>query len=160
MKTSHYKLAEQLGQCLLARKLKCTVAESCTGGMLAASITEIPGSSQWFDRAFITYSNRAKNEMLSIAETIINTQGAVSEATAQAMAEGALAHSHADLSAAITGIAGPDGGCAAKPVGTVWIAWAGLMPTAAQHYLFVGDRLKIRHLAVCEALKGMIKRLL
>lgn len=152
-----YKLAEKLGNILFARKLYCAVAESCTGGGLAAAITDIPGSSQWFERGFVTYTNEAKIEMLAVPKSVISSQGAVSEATVLAMAQGAILHSRADVSAAISGVAGPGGGSAEKPVGTVWIAWAGARWAEAQCYLFEGDRLAIREQAVLTALEGLIK---
>lgn len=150
-------LAHQLGALLLSRQWRCTVAESCTGGLLAAAITDLAGCSQWFDRGFITYSNQAKQQMLGVAWEIIASQGAVSEATARAMAEGALTASDAHLSVAITGIAGPDGGTADKPVGTVWFAWARhSYPTEARCHHFTGNRATIRQQAVCVALEGCI----
>ena len=117
------KLAQQLGIVLLARGEWLTAAESCTGGWLAQSVTAIAGSSAWFDRGFVTYSNAAKVEMLGVPETTIERHGAVSEATARAMAQGALSHSRADWSVAITGVAGPAGGSPEKPVGTICFAW-------------------------------------
>jgi nicotinamide-nucleotide amidase len=153
-----YKLAEKLGNILLASKLYCAVAESCTGGGLAAAITDIPGSSQWFDRGFVTYTNEAKIEMLAVPASMISSHGAVSEATVLAMAQGAILHSHAQVSAAISGVAGPGGGSVEKPVGTVWIAWAGAGNAAAQCYLFEGGRIAIREQAVLAALEGLIKR--
>ena len=153
-------LAVKLGQLLLQRKLHCTVAESCTGGSLAAAITEIPGSSKWFDRGFVTYSNAAKKDMLAVPSKVLSLQGAVSEATVFAMANGALAVSNAEISVAITGIAGPTGGTREKPVGTVWIGWAGdCQPTYTQCYLFEGDRCRIRQQSVQVALEGLIQRL-
>ena len=154
-----YQLADKLGSILLKQNLRCAVAESCTGGSLAAAITDIPGSSQWFERGFVTYSNEAKMEMLAVPAVVITSQGAVSEATARAMAEGAIAKSHAEVGLSITGIAGPGGGSIEKPVGTVWIAWADhLMPTRAQCYLFKGDRATIRQQSVQVALEGLIQR--
>jgi nicotinamide-nucleotide amidase len=154
-----YDLASQLGQVLLKRKLRCAVAESCTGGALAAAITDVAGSSQWFDRGFVTYTNEAKEEVLAVPKCVISSQGAVSEATVRAMAHGTIAVSDAQVSVAISGIAGPGGGSPDKPVGTVWIAWAGnLLPTYAQCYLFKGDRIAIRQQAVQVALEGLIKR--
>ena len=154
-----HALANQLGQVLLSRNLRCAVAESCTGGSLAAAITDIPGSSQWFDRGFVTYSNESKQQMLGVPEAMIASQGAVSEAVVRAMAEGTLAASLADVSVGISGIAGPDGGSLDKPVGTVWIAWAGCsQPTHAQCYLFMGDRLAVRQQAVQIALEGLIQQ--
>ncbi len=154
-----FGLAEKLGQLLLQRKLRCAVAESCTGGSLAATITDVAGSSQWFDRGFVTYTNEAKEEVLAVSADMIAREGAVSEATVCAMAEGTIACSHAKVSAAISGIAGPGGGTPKKPVGTVWIAWAGnLQPTHAQCYFFEGDRAAIRQQAVQAALEGLIER--
>lgn len=154
-----YQLAEQLGEILTQRKMRCVVAESCTGGALAAAITDVPGSSQWFERGFVTYSNEAKQDMLAVPEAIIASQGAVSEATACAMAHGAIAASNAEVSIAITGIAGPGGGSEEKPVGTVWIAWAGDMQATYSHcYFFTGGREAIRQQAVQIALQGLIRR--
>ena len=112
-------LCEALAQVLIAHKLRMATAESCTGGLIAASCTQLPGSSVWFERGFVTYSNAAKSESLGVPSSLIEANGAVSEEVAKAMAVGALNHSHADLSVAVTGIAGPTGGSAAKPVGTV-----------------------------------------
>lgn len=152
-----YSLASKLGSILLHRKLRVAVAESCTGGGLAAAITDIPGSSQWFDRGFVTYSNESKQQMLGVPACLIELQGAVSEAVVRAMAEGVLAASRAHVSVAISGIAGPDGGSVEKPVGTVWIAWAHASQLIhAQRYLFTGDRLAVRQQAVQTALDGLI----
>ena len=152
-----YTLANKLGQVLLSHNLRCTVAESCTGGSLAAAITDIPGSSQWFDRGFVTYSNESKQQMLDVPAQMISSQGAVSEAVVRSMAEGALATSRADVSVAISGIAGPDGGSVDKPVGMVWIAWAfSSQATNAKCYFFTGERLVIRQQAVQVALEGLI----
>ncbi len=157
MSISH--LAQQLGMVLLARKLRCVVAESCTGGALAAAITEIAGSSQWFERGFITYTNEAKIELLAVPHSVISSQGAVSEGTVRAMVRGALDASHADVSVAISGVAGPGGGSPDKPVGTVWLAWAcENKPIRAQCYLFKGDRKRIRQQAVEAALEGLIQQ--
>ena len=125
--------------------LKITMAESCTGGGLCYWLTSVAGSSAWVERGFVTYSNQAKIDMLGVPAAIIEKEGAVSKATAIAMAAGALSHSTADLAISITGIAGPDGGSADKPVGTVWIGWAGrgIAPDAAL-YTFQGDRQTIR----------------
>lgn len=156
-----YALANKLGQLLLSHNQRCTVAESCTGGGLAAAITDITGSSQWFDRGFVTYSNESKQQMLGVPAKILLSQGAVSEAVVRAMAEGALAASTANLSVAISGIAGPDGGSLEKPVGTVWFAWArDAHPTQAQRYMLAGDRLTIRQQAVQIALEGLIQAIL
>jgi nicotinamide-nucleotide amidase len=152
-------LAQQLGAQLLARGEFLTAAESCTGGWLAQSVTAIAGSSGWFDRGFVTYSNAAKVDMLGVAETTLERHGAVSEATARAMAQGALDHSRADWSVAITGIAGPSGGSREKPVGTVCFAWASKEGGCeAQTCLFAGDRAEVREQSVRHALRGLIER--
>lgn len=148
------KLAQSLGNHLHNDKHMISIAESCTGGGLSALITEIPGSSQWFDRGFITYSNQAKIDMLGVSAKLINTEGAVSEAVAKAMALGALNFSQAQVSIAITGIAGPEGGSPEKPVGTVWIAWAHSPDVVtAQCFLFEGDRHAIREQAIEDAIR-------
>lgn len=150
-------LAEKLGELLLSRNERLALAESCTGGALAQAVTEIAGSSAWFERGFITYSNAAKSELLGVPPTTIERHGAVSEATARGMAEGALARSPADWTVAITGIAGPDGGSAEKPVGTVCFAWAGRdLGCQAQTRLFSGERSAVRRQAVAHALRGLI----
>jgi nicotinamide-nucleotide amidase len=118
------ELAEKLGQLLKAKGEKIATAESCTGGWIAQIITEVAGSSAWFDRGFVTYSNAAKVQMLGVSQETLAKYGAVSAETAKEMVAGALAHSEADIAIAVTGIAGPDGGTPAKPVGTVFIAWA------------------------------------
>ncbi len=154
---SSLTLAKQFGEILVRKNMRCTVAESCTGGSLAAAITDIPGSSQWFDRGFVTYTNEAKHDMLSVPKEIIASFGAVSEQVVQAMAIGALAASNADISIAISGIAGPSGGSDDKPVGTVWIAWASkVQPVSARCFLFSGDRFAIRQQAVLAGLNGVI----
>ena len=132
-------------------------AESCTGGALSEIITRIPGSSHWFERGFVTYSNAAKQELLRVPTETLDRCGAVSEETALAMAEGALANSHAHVSVAITGIAGPEGGTPEKPVGTVCIAWAGRnIPPRSVSTLFQGERLQVRQQACLMALQGLI----
>ena len=153
-------LSRDLGAALLARGEWLTAAESCTGGWLAQSATAIAGSSGWFERGFVTYSNAAKVEMLGVPETTLERHGAVSEATARAMAQGALAHSHADWAVAITGIAGPTGGSPEKPVGTVCFAWAakdGACEAQTRH--FAGDRAAVREQSVRHALNGLLQRL-
>ncbi|PPD37084.1 MAG: damage-inducible protein CinA [Methylomonas sp.] len=117
------ELAHALGEKLTAIQAKIAVAESCTGGLIAAAITEIPGSSAWFDRGFVTYSNAAKVEMLGVSPETLQQHGAVSAQIARDMAAGVLSHSDAEFSLAVTGVAGPGGGSAEKPVGTVFIAW-------------------------------------
>ena len=153
-------LAETLGQTLLQRGEWLAAAESCTGGWLAQTVTAIAGSSAWFDRGFVTYSNEAKMEMLGVPETTLQRHGAVSEQTARAMAQGALAHSRADWAVAITGIAGPSGGSPEKPVGTVCFAWANREGGCeAQTCRFDGDRAAVREQSVRHALLGLKARL-
>lgn len=138
-------LAATLGATLKTHGACLALAESCTGGMVAAAITSIAGSSSWFDRGFVTYSNAAKMQMLDVTESTLNRYGAVSEQTATEMAIGALQHSVANISGSITGIAGPDGGSLEKPVGTVCFAWVGLnIPLTTETLLFHGDRNAIR----------------
>lgn len=154
------QLAERLGALLLARGEWLAAAESCTGGWLAQSVTAIAGSSAWFDRGFVTYSNAAKSDMLGVPETTLARHGAVSEAVARAMAQGALAHSRADWAVAITGIAGPSGGSPEKPVGTVCFAWASRDGgCAAQTCHFAGDRAAVREQAVQRALSGLVEQI-
>ena len=150
-------LAAELGQRLAARGEFAATAESCTGGLVAGAITAIAGSSGWFDRGFVTYTNAAKSEMLGVDAGALVRNGAVSEATAVAMAEGALRASRSDIAVAVTGIAGPAGGAPDKPVGTVCFAWArrGGPSTAVTHH-FSGARGSIREAAVIVALQGLI----
>lgn len=138
-----------------------STAESCTGGGVAYAITDISGSSAWFDRSFITYTNVAKMQMLGVEEATLQTHGAVSQEVVRAMALGALRHSVAQLSVAISGIAGPQGGTADKPVGTVWFAWAlSAEPSASvvtECFHLSGDRRQVREQAIKIALQGMCK---
>lgn len=151
------ELVAEIAQLFKKNQLKLAVAESCTGGGLAYELTSIPGSSEWFERGFVTYSNAAKQEMLGVNAATLEQFGAVSEEVAQEMAEGVLKHSQAHISVAITGIAGPDGGTPQKPVGTVWIAWSGDdFPTTAQLYHLMGDRASIRKQAIHLALEGLL----
>ena len=150
------KLAEQLAQTLKRVGLSLTTAESCTGGGLAEVLTTVPGSSIWFERGFVSYSNLAKREMLEVSTETLARHGAVSEPTARAMAEGALSHSPADLAVAITGIAGPGGGTEAKPVGTVCFAWARRKHATRSTTLhFPGDRAAVRRQSVAAAIAGL-----
>jgi nicotinamide-nucleotide amidase len=132
-------------------------AESCTGGWVAKCCTDIVGSSAWFERGFVTYSNQSKQDMLAVKTETLTTFGAVSEQTVLAMAQGALKYSKANISIAISGIAGPDGGSDDKPVGTVWFAWATQNSAKAERYHFLGDRDHVRRQAVAVALTGIIK---
>jgi nicotinamide-nucleotide amidase len=152
-------MAEQLAGLLLSRGEYLSTAESCTGGWVAQTLTAIAGSSGWFERGFVTYSNAAKTDMLGVPETTLERHGAVSEATARAMAQGALRHSRADWSVAITGIAGPGGGSPEKPVGTVCFAWAQKNAGCeAQTCHFPGARQTVREQSVGHALRGLIER--
>jgi nicotinamide-nucleotide amidase len=152
-------LAAELGRRLAARGEFAATAESCTGGLVAGAITAIAGSSGWFDRGFVTYTNEAKTEMLGVDAGALERNGAVSEATATAMAEGALRASRADVAVAVTGIAGPAGGTPAKPVGTVCLAWARRGgPTTVTTYHFSGTREAVRRASVIVALQGLIEK--
>jgi len=149
-------LALKLSKELLLREWKLVTAESCTGGGVAYHLTDLPGSSAWFERGFVTYSNAAKEELLGVQPATLQQFGAVSEQTAQEMAEGALKHSRADFSIAITGIAGPDGGTKEKPVGTVWFAWASRRKKTQTYLcLLEGDRQAIREEAVKVSLEKL-----
>ena len=157
-------LSESIAATALAngtqRRLLIATAESCTGGWVAQVITHTAGSSAWFDRGFVTYSNEAKVDMLGVGQEILEKFGAVSQETAAAMAAGALKNSNALFSLAITGIAGPAGGSPGKPVGTVCFAWCRVDETAeAESLIFVGDREAIRRQAVIHALRGLLLRL-
>jgi nicotinamide-nucleotide amidase len=153
-------LAIIVGARLKARGLRLATAESCTGGWVAGAVTAIAGSSEWFDRGFVTYSNDAKMEMLGVSAVTLEAFGAVSEQTAGEMAAGALAHSHAQLALSITGVAGPGGGSAEKPVGMVCFGWAGEggAPLVITRN-FSGDRESVRRQSVVCALQGVLERL-
>jgi len=152
-----------LADLLVQRQVKLATAESCTGGLIAAACTDLVGSSVWFERGFVTYSNAAKTDMLGVDAALIERVGAVSQEVAGAMAQGALAHSHAQVALAVTGVAGPSGGSAAKPVGTVWFGWAtpaGVGTRVATQVMhFDGDRAQVRHAAVKHALRGLLQQL-
>ena len=149
----------QISTTLLARGWMLATAESCTGGMISAACTDLAGSSQWFERGFVTYSNEAKAEMLAVPPGLIEEHGAVSESVARAMADGALAHSRAQVSLAVTGVAGPTGGTKAKPVGTVWFAWCVDGETHSEMQHFAGDRAAVRMATVRYALKRLLSLL-
>ena len=156
--------AKTLAQLLLARGWKLALAESCTGGLVCATLTELSGSSEWFERGYITYSNQAKTECLGVPAGLIESHGAVSEAVAKAMAQGAQRNAGANIGVSITGIAGPTGGTAEKPVGTVCFGWtmpnAGGEPvTTCETKLFSGDRQAIRQQATEHALAGLLQLL-
>lgn len=154
------ELAARVGAALKARSLMLATAESCTGGWVAQALTAVAGSSDWFERGFVTYSNAAKQEMLGVSAATLAAHGAVSEHAAREMASGALAHSRAQLALAITGVAGPSGGTPEKPVGMVCFAWAGAgpMPSARTKH-FDGDRESVRRQSVVFALQTLLQLL-
>lgn len=148
----------QLAQALRTAGWRIATAESCTGGLIAATCTAVAGSSDWFDRGFVTYSNESKTEMLGVPDYVIAVQGAVSEPVAKAMAEGALSHSKAQMAISATGVAGPGGGTPAKPVGTVWIALARTgAATQAWRLSLPGDRAAVRRATVGHALGRLLR---
>ena len=153
-------LARRIGVRLKARGLELATAESCTGGWIAQAVTSVPGSSGWFDRGFVTYSDESKKELLGVRAGTLSRHGAVSEATAREMASGALARSRAQVAVAVTGIAGPTGGTKEKPVGMVCFAWSrkGRAPGSATRR-FSGGRESVRRRSVIAALQGLLERL-
>ena len=155
-----YSMAQQLGNILLEREAVVTTAESCTGGGIAEAITAVSGSSQWFDCAYIAYANSAKQKLLGLEQSLLDQFGAVSKQVVEQMALGAIAASQADCAIAVSGIAGPDGGTAEKPVGTVWICWHTPEVTISEKFSFEGDRHAVRELAVKNSLKGLLHHLL
>ena len=147
-----------LASALRARGWTIATAESCTGGLIAAACTAVAGSSDWFERGFVTYSNEAKAELLGVPMALITAHGAVSAEVARAMAEGALAHSRAELAVAVTGIAGPSGATPGKPVGTVWLAIARVGAAAQAELLaLAGDRAAVREQSVRRALQRLLE---
>jgi nicotinamide-nucleotide amidase len=153
------QLAVRAGNLLRDKALMLATAESCTGGMVAAAITDISGSSGWFERGFVTYSNEAKTQMIGVPAKLVRDFGAVSEEVAYAMAEGALLNSRAQVSLSITGIAGPGGGTAEKPVGMVCFGWSNRIHTRTETKQFKGDRHQIRSQAAEHALRGLLELL-
>jgi nicotinamide-nucleotide amidase len=152
-----YELAANVGKALKRRGLMLTTAESCTGGWIAEAVTMVPGSSEWFERGFVSYTYISKREMLDVGEATLERHGAVSEEVVLEMVAGALAHSHAQVAVAVSGVAGPSGGTPEKPVGTVCIAWAATNGTPrAETQLFPGDRESVRRRTVEHALKGVL----
>jgi nicotinamide-nucleotide amidase len=149
-------LATELARALLAKGWQLAVAESCTGGLIAAACTDCAGSSQWFERGFVTYSNASKTELLGVPETLLVQHGAVSEAVASAMVQGALAGSHANITASVTGIAGPGGSTAEKPVGMVCFGFATASSVTTQTFYFKGDRAQVRQQAAAHALAQLL----
>ncbi|MCP3707519.1 CinA family protein [Paraburkholderia sp. CNPSo 3274] len=151
-----HQLAIRVGNKLRDGRLMLATAESCTGGMVATAVTDISGSSVWFERGFVTYSNLAKTEMIGVPPELIEKHGAVSEPVARAMAEGALSNSRAQVSLAITGVAGPGGGTPEKPVGMVSFGWSNRLHTSVETLVFKGDREQIRVQAAAHALRGLL----
>ena len=154
-------LSTQVGNALMAQGLMLACAESCTGGWVAKSLTDIAGSSHWFERGFVTYNNVAKQEMLGVDASLLDSDGAVSENVVCAMAKGCLGHSRADVVLGISGIAGPGGGTEDKPVGLVWLAWGrttqtGDIKLVSQREVFPGDRNAVRRQSVACALQGVL----
>lgn len=148
-----------LADLLIKNNALLATAESCTGGLIAAACTELSGSSAWFDRGFVTYSNAAKTELLGVDPQLIETHGAVSEAVARAMVLGALARSAAHVAVAVTGVAGPTGGSADKPVGTVWFGLAVPGQVITERCLFPGDRAAVRAATVQHGLQRLLQLL-
>lgn len=154
------KVITHVAECLVSKQHMLAVAESCTGGWLAKVCTDLPGSSVWFERGFVTYSNQAKQQMLGVNQATLHTYGAVSEQTVIEMASGALQHSTADWSIAISGVAGPGGGSEVNPVGTVWFAWMKQNQSViTSQQVFNGDRNQVRQQSVEFALEELSKLL-
>jgi nicotinamide-nucleotide amidase len=153
-----HALCEALASLLLQRGWTLATAESCTGGLIAAACTDLAGSSHWLERGFVVYSNASKTDMLRVDAALIAREGAVSEPVARAMAEGAIGHSTARVSVAVTGIAGPGGGSADKPVGTVWFAWATPSGLRSEVRRFEGDRDAVRQATVHHALRQLVEQ--
>ncbi|BCX50965.1 MULTISPECIES: CinA family protein [Comamonas] len=153
------ELVRQLAARLTEKGWMLATAESCTGGMIAAACTDLAGSSQWFERGFVTYSNEAKTEMLGVPAELIAKHGAVSEEVVRAMAEGAIRHSLAQVSIAVTGVAGPSGGSADKPVGTVWVGWGLGQSIYSMRLNLQGSRARIRLETMSHILKTVLENL-
>ena len=153
------ELCRQVADALLRKQWKLATAESCTGGLIAGACTDLSGSSNWFERGFVSYSNEAKMEMLGVPAALLEQHGAVSEAVVRAMAQGAVTHSRAQVAVAVTGVAGPTGGSKSKPVGTVWFGWNidGRLHAELQH--LAGDRAAVRAATVRHALQQLLDRL-
>jgi len=150
--SARHALTAQVAEQLLSKKLLLATAESCTGGLIAAACTDLAGSSVWFERGFVSYSNAAKTELLGVPANLIERHGAVSEPVVRAMVEGALRHSRAQVAVAVTGVAGPGGGSPDKPVGTVWFGWATPDGLVTDKRCFDGDRQQVREATVRHAL--------
>ena len=156
MTSDFQEVVQTTAELLLQKNKKLVTIESCTGGWIAQTLTSLPGSSDWFERGFVTYSNESKNELVGVSCQTLNNHGAVSSQVALEMAVGGLKNSRADIAVSVTGIAGPDGGSPEKPLGTVWIGWAdNLGNSAAKHFLFSGDRRAVRVASVHAAIEGV-----
>lgn len=149
-------LARKIGERLQKHRRSFVTAESCTGGLISATITEIPGSSSWFEHGYVTYSNAAKMDLLNVDQRLLIEHGAVSQQVVEAMLLGAIDRSGANMGIAVSGVAGPGGGSEEKPVGTVWLAWGSKKHHYARKYVFVGDRRRIRRLARIQALENCL----
>lgn len=156
MNTEVYALATALGQKLQSCRKSVTAAESCTGGKICAAITDVAGSSEWFQQGFVTYSNNAKREMLGVPEHLLTNYGAVSEEVVRAMLKGALVRANSEFGVAVSGIAGPAGGSKGKPVGTVWIASGAAEDISATCFHFDGDRASVRQQALIKSLELLV----
>lgn len=159
MSTPTQQIVEKLARKLTQRGEKLCTAESCTGGLIAKTLTDLAGSSDWFDRGFVTYSNQAKTDMLSVPAPLIDRYGAVSEAVASAMLNGAIKHSEAEYAISVTGVAGPGGGSEEKPVGTVWIGVGCEDHQIVRKYVFPGNRDAVRQAAMTTALNALMDML-
>jgi nicotinamide-nucleotide amidase len=153
------ELARRVGERLKAGRHMLVTAESCTGGWVAQALTSIAGSSDWFERGFVTYSNDSKQDLLGVKQSTLEKHGAVSEETAREMAQGALSRSKGTVALSVTGVAGPGGGSREKPVGMVCFAWAGPKGVRAETLRFAGDRESVRRQSVIHALEGVLKKL-
>ena len=151
-------LARELGQTLLARNQRVAAAESCTGGWIAKVLTDVPGSSRWFEGGVVSYSNAVKHALLGVPADLLAAHGAVSEPVVRAMAEGARAKLGPDIAVAVSGVAGPDGGTSEKPVGLVWFAWASRRGTTSEQRTFSGDREAVRRQSVALALQRVLEQ--
>ena len=159
MNSTISQLSAEIGKTLGAHNATVTFAESCTGGGVAHAITAVPGSSAWFGSGFVTYANSAKHKILGVSSELLDAQGAVSEPVVVQMAEGAVAAAGADFGVAISGIAGPGGGTAEKPVGTVWFCWTGPQGSLTQKHCFLGDRAEVREQAITISLKELLHQI-
>ncbi len=159
MSTATLPLVEKLAAQLLQRQWMLTTAESCTGGLIAGACTDVSGSSNWFERGFVTYSNAAKTELLGVSAALIDAHGAVSAEVAHAMAMGAVQHSHAQVAVVVTGVAGPTGGTAEKPVGLVWFGFALPDRVVTEKMNFAGDRAAVRAATAQHALQRLTEML-